>query len=174
MTILNFYVHEIIPDHTLVNLLSEIFQVSKEEVSGLYQDKDCSIAFEISVLDDSAMFSTEVNVYTNPDIMRQANIYNSLLLGRLVSKKLESEVLVNDESDDPDQWILVDGENIYLVRDDSGESDGITVNCNEKKQLSFQFALDLLPNRENFKDDKINNSAYLVIPSIKWNKGVLG
>jgi hypothetical protein len=146
-------------------ILSEIFNKNISDVTGLLEYNDTSIKYEIINLSDNKVgFYNEINVYfeNEPNNL----ITNNLSLAIKLSSKLNCEILINDETYNPYQWILVkNSRNIFLVESKEHMDESILI---EKVigQLDLQKSLEILSgyNSEN------SETAYFIDSPLIWTK----
>lgn len=156
----------------LIEMLSCIFKYKLEEVGDFLSDGTYYLKFENRLLDEASEFCTELNVYI-PDKERvlKTELYNNLLFGVKVSEYIGDEVLVNDESDDPYQWVLIKGKQLFLVEEVDDDNEGITL-MSTKLELSYEKSIKILPGKNNIESTSNEHEVdrvYFVTPSSLWN-----
>lgn len=156
----------------LVKMLSDIFEYKETSISELLNGVGhYDLRFENRQLDDVSEFKTELNVYIlDKRKILNLELYNNLLFGRKVAIYIKDEILINDESDDPYQWILVKEGEIFLVEEEYKDNEGINLISSNRLELAFEKALSLLPDRgyvENKSEDETDRP-YFVIPANLW------
>ena len=154
----------------VLSMLSNIFEYGPEKIGELTSEENCELKFENVLLDGDSEFNSVLTVYVvNREKVLKLGIYNSLLFGLKVSSYMKDEVIVSDESDDPYQWILIRNSRIFWVEELATDSEGITLLGSDRKELSYDKALALLPGRDTLKDSNYNSWSFSISPSSLWN-----
>lgn len=157
----------------LKSSLLEIFHITESDLSNLFKGNYSLIKYEIRKLVNYQDFNIEIIIYVPKEVIIENTIFNNLIIGSKISKLLNIEVLINDESDDPYQCILINKDNIYLVEEQEDECETIRINRSFAKRMNYQKALNLLPGRDYILTDKSLRPVYYVLPSNLWNKCIL-
>ncbi len=156
----------------LKRALSNVFSVKKNQVSELLDEQEkIKIKYEIINLSDTDErgYFIELNIYTLQNISKFVGIYNNLLLSIELNVYFNSNILINDESNDPFQWILVTKyRKVFLVEEKEFDNDFIVIKEN-RYELSLAKSLNLLPKDINF--DK--SIPYFVDNPSLWKKAQL-
>lgn len=172
--ILTCYLKEKLSIEEIKDLISNLFELERNRICEFLSEKECLIRFEYNVLDENfeSDYNIELNLYCNEkSLLLNTQIYNNLILAFKVASLIAVRVLVNDESDDPYQWLEVIAEKLYLVEELDNDSDGINLNFLSKKSLIVEKALDILPGKEFIENDGlIEKEPYFVKNSEQWKK----
>ncbi len=140
MTHLICYLKRKKTDHYIIELLTEIFNSTENEISTILNEEKSMIKFENRILDDISEFQTELNIYcVDEKIVKELKL-NNISLGIAISKSINEDIIVSDENvcDDPYQWILIKQDKLFLVEeDDTKDNNGITLNRNNKTEISY-------------------------------------
>ena len=172
MTMLTFYVDGKVSDSCVAGFLVKAFQLDAKAISQLQDCSDAEVTFEINKIGRDG-FSSEINVFLDAALARKSGMYNNLLLGIAISRMAKCGILINDESDDPYQWILIEGDVVFLAESGCDESEDINMRINSRRVLDINFALGVFPGENDFDSERVKGSAYLVTPSSKWESGVI-
>lgn len=172
-----FFLKAYLDNDAIIKLLGNLFCLKAEEIGELNEsDKKISLRFEMRILDNVSDFKFELSVYCDSlDLILNNGFYNNLILGVEISSILKREILINDESDDPYQWILINGKCIYLVESKDNNQPGITLIESNKIPLSLSKSIQLLPNKQyiiDLKENKIVAVPYYVKSSLLWKNVV--
>ncbi|QKX04210.1 hypothetical protein HN014_04560 [Aquimarina sp. TRL1] len=145
-----------------------IFECKEDQVGELLEEGEFLIRCEKSYLDDlKKCFYLELNVYVDIDVLTKVGAYNNLLLGLEIVTLLQRSILINDESNDPYQWLLLDkSRRLYLVEEIDNEIESICLK-EEYLELSLIKSMKLLPNFS-----KLNNKdiVYFVDSPSLWRE----
>lgn len=172
VSIFVFYMEDCPKIHVLRDMLISIWNCSSEEIGELLDEGNHKIYYEIRTLEICGCFSVEVNLFVHDvSLILENKIYNNLILGIKVSNFMGKKILVDDESDDPLQWILIRMNKIFLAEEIDNECKGIKINNMGLNELSLEKSLKLLPNRKDVINEltKQNNLPYRIKPSSLWN-----
>ncbi|CAL2090872.1 hypothetical protein [Tenacibaculum sp. 190524A02b] len=150
--------------------LAIIFDVDFYDIKELFNDTEAIVKYEIRKLSINQDFNYELNLYVKRDSILITKLYNNLIFGYRFSKVLNFEILINDESDDPYQWILIEKNNLFLVEEKDTEEYGIDIIKSNRQKLNFNKAMKLLQNEEAIVNPSKANSVFYVSPSSKWNE----
>lgn len=173
-----FYLKENISEEFLKIILAQIFSVKVPQIVGIlegggggtYEIRNLN-SLNTSTNELNNDFRYEVNLYVPKDIILKTSIFNNLLLGNKVSLFLNKEVLVYNESDNAYLWLLINEDDLYLVKEIVGENTSISIDRTSKIKLSFKKALELLPGKEYYNTD-IETAAFYVKDSNIWKRCV--
>lgn len=168
-----FFLSGYIDSNDIIKLLGNLFGLKTEEIGELSEsEKTTQIRFEMRILDNTSDFKFELSIYCDSlDLVLNKGFYNNLILGVEFSTILKKEILINDESDDPYQWILINEKFIYLVESKDDNHVGITLKESSALPLALSKAMELLPNEQyiiDLKEEKVVPSAYYVKSSFLW------
>lgn len=168
-----FFLKSYIDSNDIIKLLGNLFCLKTQEIGELNEEGEKIILrFEIEILDNTSEFKFELNIYCHSlDLILNKGFYNNLILGVELSTILKKEILINDESDDPYQWILINEKWIYLVESEDNNHVGITLKESRTLPLSLSKAMELLPNEQyilDLKEEKVVPSTYYVKSSFLW------
>src|SRR3569623_507643 len=167
------YLKKYMLDTYIESMFGDIFEYDCKEVGKFLCDGNHKLWFENSLLEGYNEFNSALTVYiADKKKVSKLGIYNSLLFGTKISNYTKEEVVVSDESDDPYQWILVRGSQIFLVEELATEGDGITLINSNSIELSYDKALALLPGKGNLEDPNYNSWSFSISPSSLWNNCV--
>ncbi len=162
-------------DQEIRNLLNSIFNYGKYEITEISSGFNHGIRYETRILDESSEFKSELNVYISEiKTVLENEIYNDLLFGLVVSKFLKEDIIVNDQSDDPYQWILIRDGGAFLVEEAAGDNKGINVFPNSERRLDINKSLCLFPDINYVRKHNTNKgeTAYFIVPSTLWNSSL--
>ncbi len=151
-------------------MLSVLFDVTSENIGSLLSPGLLKLRFESRDFNTISEFDFELNVYVqDKESILELKMYNNLLFGKQVSLYVDDEVLIDDESDDSYQWLLIDKERLFLVEECDDDKSGISLIQSSKKELLFEKALLLLPNKEDIDNLIIEKPRpYFISPSSLW------
>lgn len=110
-------------DLVLRNFVSEVFQVSNDEVSGLDEILESKIKIEIDKL--TGEFVMSISIYFD----EQEFSINDHYFGKLISEKFKLRSLISDNSILPDRYILFDSneEKYVLINTIFDETDSVFI-----------------------------------------------
>ncbi len=165
------YLQNNIKDSYLADILSHVFKCKKCDIGELLEDGDFKIRYENRSLDEESEFNNELNVYVDSkEKILELSIYNNLLFGIKFFNSVNESVLVNDESDNPYQWISIKQEGIFLVEECDSDEVGINLSAENSYEISLNKALMILPDKSNIEREDLNSfkQAYFVKPSSLW------
>ncbi len=153
-------------------VINKVFALKNTSVASLLDDRECEIRYEWNELDKEAEFSYELIVYTqNKEILINSGIYNNLLFGLKLHDFIQASIIINDETDDPYQWLLIKNKKLYLVEEEFPENNGINLLEKTNCELSIEKSLELLPDKDFIISNSSNSkTAYYVKPSSEWSK----
>ncbi|MDP3928955.1 MAG: hypothetical protein Q8R57_08015, partial [Bacteroidota bacterium] len=146
----------------LVNAISKIFNLDVKEIGGLFDNEDRILTFQIENIANALYFNQEVSFFIPYDIARKESVLNSLILGKKLFDIINVPILIDDESDDPFQWLLIKDQKLYLI-ENMEDIEQFELTFSEIKELSLQKALFLLTNKLDN-----NKTAYLISDSKIW------
>jgi len=160
-----------ITNQEILKCILSIFKCNRNQVGELLEDGEYLIRYETLYLSDlKEGFYKELNIYVTPKIVEQSGVYNNLLLGLEITSLINKVVLINDESNDPYQWLLLDNEGkLYLVEENDDNLSNIVLKAN-RFRLSFSKSLKLLP---NLTDVRTKNIPYYVDNSKFWLEAIV-
>lgn len=145
-------------------ILSKAFNVSFYDISNLFDYEETIIRYEIIELsDNNDGFFLELNIYTELNDF----ISNNLMLAIELNKKLKCEILINDESYNPYQWILINTNNKIFLVESKEISDELILIEKIKGELNLKKSIEKL-SKYNFE----NKAYHIKIPS-EWEELLL-
>lgn len=156
-----------ITESVLVNSLSIVFNISSCQIGELIDDGDLLIRYEIIDLDSSGKgFFRELNIYVEKSILIKSHINNNLLLVLELTNVIQEDIIINDESNDPYQYLLVNSKRQVFLVEDTGEFESVNIR-GELIELSLSKSLHIF-NKMNLEDSE--TAYHLTNPKI-WLGG---
>ncbi len=155
-------------EESIKNILGKIYKTNQNNIKKLedYDDK-AIINFQFTKFGNDSDFNYQLEIFVSNDLIISLGIFNNLILAIHLNKILEEEILINDESDDPYQWLLIKNNKLYLVEEYEDLQQGINLLYEKSIELNILKAINLLQN----KDYYINNKAfdpYYIKNAKKW------
>lgn len=159
MVIFVLYLNQDISDSVAEYALSRSFDGKK-------------IKYEKRMLGGGNGYFVEIDIFAEEETCLTAGVYNNLLLALRVVEFIEGDILINDESDDPYQWIRIDKEkNVRIVEEiDEEDTEAVLISDELGKKVDLQYALTLLPDKEYILLPQNKRPAYYVRDSSFWLK----
>ncbi len=149
-------------------MLSHILLYREDEIGEMCNEKDVDlpVRFENRLLDQKSEFNTELEIHiVDINCRRITHLYNDLLFAFKISEYLNEEVLINDASDDPYQWLLIQNQKLSLAEAVDNEYNGVTILRSKIQELSIEKSLEMLPSISYIQK---SDSVYFVSPSSLW------
>lgn len=155
----------------IIDALSKIYNKDIDEI-GLfdYENKNnFLIRFQITNYVSNADFNYQLEIYISDEDIIQSKIFNNLILSLKINQILYVDLLIHDESDNPFQWILISGNEAFLVEEmiENTGGFGINIDFKNRQKLNKAKAIEIMPN-ENDIILKYYDKGYFVKNSNKW------
>ncbi|SDC20890.1 hypothetical protein [Pedobacter soli] len=117
----------------------------------LGENDEALINYEIKIRDYHVEFRTELLFFLSDQTCLELKIYNSLQIALLFCTYFNIEVVIDDGSNDPYRWILVErNEMIYVVDEKIGADDDFSINYKSKKEIPVEEVMKVLPGKDYF------------------------
>lgn len=164
-----YFLKEKISSKCIKKMLCGVLEYEIDDVGELLSDGNFLVRYEIRILDHIADFFIELNIYLHDkEKIFQLELYNDLLFGiRLLRYMKVKQLIIDDLSSDPFQWILIDNKSFFLVEEVDDDKNGITINSKNILELSLKKMLKLLPQKSDIERGSWQG-AYFVEPSTIW------
>ena len=158
----------------LIKAIAYVYNVDERQINYLLSNNKSLIFYELEELSTSNHFNYELTIHVPKKIALTSQVYNILSAGLIFQNLLKSELLIEDNSDDPYQSILIKKGKIFLVEEDGiNESYGINLFLeSEQQQLCILKSLKLFPDKEYIENNDINIINSRIIDSKRW-KGAI-
>lgn len=155
------YLSKVFRDKTIELMFANIFKTDMNQVGQLLDNVPHEIVIDSRNILESSGSCYELSLFVPIKTTEQLGITNNLTLAIEVSRYLNSTIIVDDESDDPYQYLIIKNNQLFLT--DYLEN---PQNCQDIqgdiKELDIEKALRLLNQYQN------SNSAYKVKDSRLW------
>lgn len=145
-------IKNIIANKTINEFTSTLFKLTINEIDILGGDKSNSkITYEVKKRPYLTEFNFEIIFFVPESICLNSEVYNELTVALYLSKLIEDEVLIHDQTNDPYRWILIKSqEEIYLADELISENTndiGFIIDRRSLKKIPIKFALSALPDK---------------------------
>lgn len=142
-------------------MLSVVFNTNEKQIGQLLDNVSHEIVIDFRDFSIHPFNWYELCVFVPTEMAEKVNLTNNLSFGREVSKYLGSPVILDDESDDPYQYLMIKDERLFLL--DYVEEPRNFEFVNETfRELSFERASEFLHSIDRAE------SAYQVKDSRLW------
>lgn len=170
MAIHVFFLKSKIPKKELKKLISTIYLIEKSKINLLEKyDENAIINYQITKIASDSDFNYQFEIFISNDLIISSGVFNNLILAIKLNKILRKEVLINDESDNPYQWLLINNENLYLVEEEENQKQGIYIFYEKSIELDISKGIALLQNKNDYIESKKNTPYYIKNPKL-WLK----
>lgn len=144
-------------NYDLINAsLGRILQLDRSQIDSLIGDNANAIIKYEYTLRNKTEFMTELVLYCQEEFCLTKKIYNDLHIALPLAKDLKQDIVIDDQSEDPYQWILVrsNGE-LFVVSElvDGEEIGSFIIDYSSMKKVTLKQVLAVLPSREYVKED---------------------
>ena len=100
------YFKDFSDEKKIVDILSTIYSVDKHFISNLESGSDV-LNFEFKKFNSKSDFNVQLEIFLDYKTILKTKIYNNLILALKLVDLLKLDILINDESDDPYHWLLL-------------------------------------------------------------------
>lgn len=168
---LSFYLADEISKFDLVTILEQVLLLEPGRIGELYDDGEYLVRYEYNSYHNADSFYQEICVFPPDELLLKIGIYNDLILGKRIAEITGQEVIVDDGSDDPYEWILINKEGIFRVEEDGtvGREVGVKIFPSVQYRLSYEKAMQLLPGKDDLLLGKTSNA----FPSYLWDSCIM-
>jgi hypothetical protein len=163
---------DFLDEKIITDVLSSIYLVDKYLINKLDTYNDLSIInFEFTKYDDVSDFNIQLEIFLNEETILNSEIYNNLILSIKLVDKLQINILINDESDDPYQWLLLTkNKKLFLIEQSYDYEIGSGINIIEVKgELDLSKAISFFP-QKHYIIHYEGNKVYYIDNSKIWEK----
>lgn len=171
MAIHVFYFNNEILASKLKEVLSIVYKVNIDKIDEFdYNNvKDSTLRYQITEYSQTQDFNYQLEIFVTDDLIINSGIYNNLILAIEANKLLNVNLLIDDESDNPYQWLLINSRGLYLVEEKINEDSnyGIDIQDDMGLKINLDKALGLLP-KKNDVLNKYYEESYFIKNSRKW------
>lgn len=146
-------VYPIVSSKDVKDFLLQTFHLSENDVNELLIENnvDAKINYEITIREQNVELRTEICFFLSNEDCLELGIYNDLYMALLFNKFFNLPVVINDGSEDPYRWLLIEQEGrIYLVDEKIGTDDDFSIDYDSKHKVSKEEIIAVLPGREYF------------------------
>lgn len=161
-------------EEAVKDILAKIFTNKFYRIESIYSDLETDISFELRILGDTNIigdidkekYCHELSVFLTKEIILEYEMYNDLIFALKFSQLSGKKALVYSHSDVPYLYLLVDGNEAFLVENEI-EDYCISFSTSKRKKLSLSKSLEMLPKREYYETDS-EKPAYYVKNGKDW------
>ncbi|WP_417351202.1 hypothetical protein [Flavobacterium alkalisoli] len=126
--------------------LSNIYGVSIDKIHDLYEyNLNSELNFEITEYNRDNGFCIQLELFPTKDRILISKVFNNLILGIELNRHLKQDILINDETDDPYQWLLIKDHLLYLVEEQFTEEFNNCIKIDIKHEIDITKSLPLFP-----------------------------
>lgn len=133
-------------------LLASLFELEVRAVSELGESiHETHIAYYLKIRIPPTEFSYELIINVSEELALNSEVYNSLQIAKPLSKLIDNEVVIHDQSNDPSRWILVNQNNQIFIANEidyDNDKDGFIIDRRNLNEITEAVALQVLPSRE--------------------------
>ncbi|RFZ94335.1 hypothetical protein D0C36_01905 [Mucilaginibacter conchicola] len=146
-----------IKDRQVVNFLVSQFSLTQKDIGELMSGKtDTKINYQIFCRECPSEFKVELTFFIKEEVCLELEIFNSLIIALSFVDYFSRAVVINDESQDPYRWILVNEfKKIFVtdevIYDDNGLfNEGLFIDYSTAKEITINSAMKVLPDRDYY------------------------
>ncbi len=139
-----------VSEEDIIAALQNVLQLKDSDMDVFMGDKEHpTITYEIFYREAPVEFSVMLTLYCPASYCLQHGKYNELYFALPLSAALRQDIVIDDHSSIPYQWMLVEASgDIFVVSEIVGDHSGIIVNYASKRHISVEEAFAVLPGRE--------------------------